>query len=73
MVELLRTNEVVLLSYVRALLAGERIEAVELDGHAAVMDGSISAIRRRVMVDDKDIERARRLLRDADLGDVLSR
>jgi hypothetical protein len=73
MVELLRTNDLVLLSFVRALLAAERIEAVGLDEHASVMDGSIAAIRRRVMVDEKDAERARRLLRDANLGDVLTR
>jgi Putative prokaryotic signal transducing protein len=69
-IELLRTNDLVLISYVRALLAGERIEAVVLDEHASVMDGTIAAIRRRIMVDDNDIERARQLLVDADLGHV---
>jgi hypothetical protein len=71
MVELMRTNDVVLISYVRALLTAEGIEMFELDLHASVLDGSVAAIQRRVMVDDDDIEAARRLLREAELGDVL--
>lgn len=71
MVELLRSNDVVLLSFVRGLLEAERIEFVELDQHASVMDGSVAMVQRRLMVDDDDEEAARRLLRDADLGHVL--
>ena len=73
MVELLRTNDLVLVSYVRALLAAESIECTGLDEHMNILDGNISAIPRRLMVDDKDIERARRLLTDAGLGHVLKR
>lgn len=73
MVELLRTNDIVLLSFVRALLEGEGIKPIGLDEHASVMDGSIAAIRRRIMVDDKDADRARRVLKDANLGEHLSR
>lgn len=73
MVELLRSNDLVMLSYVRALLAGDGIEAVGLDEHMSTLDGNVAAIPRRVMVDDEDAERARRLLRDAGLGDALKR
>jgi hypothetical protein len=73
MVELLRTNDLVLVSYVRALLAAENINAVGLDEHMNSVDGNISAIPRRLMVDDKDNERARRLLTDAGLGQHLKR
>jgi hypothetical protein len=73
MVELLRSNDLVMLSYVRALLAGDGIEAVDLDEHMSTLDGNVAAIPRRVMVDDDDVERARRLLRDAGLGDALKR
>jgi hypothetical protein len=73
MTELMRTNDLVLASYVRALLAAESIPAVGLDEHMSMMDGNIAAIPRRIMVDDRDAERARRLLKDAGLGDVLSR
>ena len=71
MVELMRSNDPVLLSYVRALLQSEHIRYVGLDEHMSMMEGSISAIPRRVMVDDGDLEKARRLLTDAGLGDAL--
>jgi hypothetical protein len=71
MVELMRSNDPVLLSYVRALLQSEHIRYVGLDEHMSMMEGSISAIARRVMVDDGDLVKARRLLTDAGLGDVL--
>jgi hypothetical protein len=71
MVELMRSNDPVLLSYVRALLQSEHIRYVGLDEHMSMMEGSISAIPRRVMVDDGDLVKARRLLTDAGLGDAL--
>jgi hypothetical protein len=71
MVELMRSNDPVLLSYVRALLQSEHIRYVGLDEHMSMMEGSISAIPRRLMVDDGDLVKARRLLTDAGLGDVL--
>ncbi len=73
MVELLRSNDVVLLSFVRALLEAESIPVVELDQHASVMDGSVAMVQRRLMVDGEDEQAARRLLQDADLGHVLRR
>lgn len=73
MVELLRSNDMVLMSYIRALLAGESIRYTELDKHMNILEGSISAIQQRIMVDDKDLERARRLLTDAGLGHALKR
>jgi len=73
MVELLRTNDLVLISYIRALLGPEGINCIGLDEHMNQLDGNISAIPRRIMVDDKDNERARRLLTDAGLGHVLKR
>jgi hypothetical protein len=71
MVELMRSNDPVLLSYVRALLQSEHIRYVGLDEHMSMMEGSISAIPRRVMVDDGDLVKARQLLTDAGLGDAL--
>jgi hypothetical protein len=73
MIELLRSNDLVLLSYVRALLSAESIDCTGLDEHASVMDGSAAMVQRRIMVDDKDEQRARRLLNDAGLGHVLRR
>ena len=65
MKELLRSNDPVLLSFATALLADARIDAVVLDGHTSVLEGSIGAIPRRLMVPDEDHARARRLLAEA--------
>lgn len=66
MVELIRTNEPVLLSWLQAALAAEGIEAVVLDTHASIVEGSVSAIQRRVMVADVDRVRAQRILAEAE-------
>ncbi len=65
MVELLRTNDPVRLSWLQALLADARIDAIVLDTHASVVQGSIGAIQRRLMVADDDLARARRVLDSA--------
>jgi hypothetical protein len=66
MKELFRSNDPVRLSWAEAILAGAGIEALVLDGHTSVLEGSISAIPRRLMVDDDDYGPARRLLDEAD-------
>ena len=65
MKELLRTNELVFLSWAEAILRAEGIESFVLDGHTSVLEGSTYAIRRRMMVVDGDYDRARRLMIDA--------
>ncbi len=65
MKELLRTNDLVFLSWADAMLRAERIGSVVLDGHTSVLEGSTWAIRRRMMVADEDYCRARRLMIDA--------
>jgi hypothetical protein len=72
MKELLRTNDTVLLSWLTAVLRAERIEPIVLDAYSAVMEGSISAIRRRLMVDDDDYARARRIIEDVGEGSRLT-
>ncbi|MBH61730.1 MAG: hypothetical protein CL569_04635 [Alphaproteobacteria bacterium] len=67
MIELLRTNNPVLISWLQALLEDDGIEVIVLDSHMSVMEGSISAIPRRVMVHDDHILRARRLLDAAEI------
>lgn len=62
MIELLRTNDPVLISWLQALLADENIETVVLDTHVSVLEGSANAIPRRVMVADEDADRAKHLL-----------
>ena len=65
MKELIRANDPVLLSWVIATLSGQNIEAVILDTHTSVLEGSVTAIERRVMVIDEDYVRAKRILDDA--------
>ncbi len=65
MKELLRTNDLVKLSWLKVLLADSGIEALVLDNHTSVLEGSAGAIPRRLMVIDEDLTRARRLLTDA--------
>lgn len=62
MKELLRTTDPVRLSWLTALLADGGIDSLVFDQHASILQGSSFAIQRRLMVDDADYERARRLL-----------
>jgi hypothetical protein len=66
MTELLRTNDLVRLSWVEALLTDAGITCLVLDEHTSLVEGSIGAIQRRLMVEEGDLARARRLIVDAD-------
>ena len=63
--ELLRTNDPVTLSWLQALLAEAGIGCIVLDSHTSIIEGSIGAIRRRVMVSDEDYLRARAVVAKA--------
>jgi Putative prokaryotic signal transducing protein len=67
--ELILTNDLVLLSYVEALLADQGIEAVVFDRNMSLMEGSIGAFPRRLVVEADVWNRASRVLRDAGLGE----
>ncbi len=62
---LLTSNNPVRLSFLTALLADADIATFVLDTHASIMDGSIGAIPRRLVVADQDHARATRILREA--------
>jgi hypothetical protein len=62
MKELLRTNDVVRLSWAQALLRDAGIDSVILDHHTSLVEGSIGAIPRRLMVAEADHDRARALI-----------
>jgi len=67
MKELFRSNDAVYLSFAQAVLKGEGIETLLFDAHMSVMDGSIGALPRRLMVvDDDQFERARQILAEAE-------
>ncbi|HYM01354.1 MAG TPA: DUF2007 domain-containing protein [Stellaceae bacterium] len=63
--ELIRTNDTVRLSWLQALLAGAGIDSVVLDTHTSIIEGSIGAIPRRLVVHDEDHAQAQKLLADA--------
>lgn len=71
MLELLRSNDLVHLSWAQAALSAAGIETVVLDAHISGVEGNIGAFPRRLMVADDDLERAREVLARA--GQALAR
>lgn len=63
--ELLRSTDLVRLSWWQALLSESRVQTIVLDSHTSVLEGSISAIPRRLMVADEDYDVALTVLREA--------
>jgi hypothetical protein len=72
MKELLRSNDSVLLSYVSALLEEAAVDFMVADMNMSVLEGSIGALPRRVLVESSALGRARRILTDAGIGDVMT-
>ncbi|HXW71255.1 MAG TPA: DUF2007 domain-containing protein [Methylocella sp.] len=72
MIELLRTNDLILISRVEAVLAAGHISALIVDAHMSALEGSLPFLPRRILVAADFIERARCLLREAGLGHELS-
>lgn len=69
--EVLRTNDPVLISFIEATLEGAGIPVVILDANTSIIEGSIGAIRRRIVVGDEYLATARAVLDKAGLGDEL--
>jgi tRNA1(Val) A37 N6-methylase TrmN6 len=62
MKELFRSNDAVRLSYAEALLKEQGLTPIVLDHHMSILDGSIGALPRRLVIADKDHAAARRVL-----------
>jgi hypothetical protein len=69
--ELVRTNDVVLVSAVGALLDGAGIAHVVLDQNMSVLEGSLGILPRRILVSEDDARAARQVLTDAGLAHEL--
>jgi hypothetical protein len=69
--EIVRTNDAVLITAIEALLKGASIHHVVLDQNMSVLEGSLGMLPRRILVEDEQVDRARRLLTDAGLGHEL--
>ncbi len=68
MEELVRTNDPVLISFLESLMRDAGIVCMVADQTMSILDGSIGAIPRRVLVDSDRIEEARGIVTDAGLG-----
>ena len=71
MIELLRTNDLVLISRVQAILAETGIEVFVADWHMSALEGSLPFLPRRVLVASEIVPRARKALSDAGLAGEL--
>lgn len=67
-IELIRTNDIVLIGFARSLLEDAGIPVLVADEHMSVIEGSIGAFARRLLVPDDSGAQARRLLIDAGLA-----
>ena len=71
MVEILRTNDLVLISVIESILKAERVGYFVADQNMAAAEGSLGFLPRRILVDAQEEARVRRLLVEAGLGKEL--
>ena len=71
MEELMRSNNPVTLSFVESLMRDAGIGVMVADQYMSILEGSIGAIPRRILVESDRIDQARRIMRDAGLADEL--
>ena len=71
MIELIRTNDAVLISFVSSLLKDAGIGHFVADTNMSIFEGSLGIIPRRIMVDGEHEIQARRLVREAGLDHEL--
>ena len=69
--ELVRTNDIVLVSAVGALLDGAHIHHLVLDQNMSIIEGSLGVLPRRILVHEDDNRAARQVLADAGLSHEL--
>jgi hypothetical protein len=65
MVEIVRTNDLVLLGYLQSLLENANIPVLVADVHISALEGMIGAFPRRLLVPEDRERQARRLVSDA--------
>jgi hypothetical protein len=66
--ELVRTNDVVLVCSLQALLDAAEIPYLVLDQNMSVLEGSIGILPRRLLVAEDDAENARLVIEQAGFG-----
>ena len=68
MSEILRSNDLVLISAIEAFFKAAGINYFIADQHISGLEGSIGAFPRRILVDTDQLEHARNLLIEAGFG-----
>jgi len=66
--ELVRTNDVVLISFIESLLNEAGLGYFVADRHMSAVEGSLGFLPRRILIVEEDRDEARRLLSDAGLA-----
>jgi hypothetical protein len=67
-IEIMRSNDPVALSFAESLMKDAGIFAMIADQGMSVLEGSLGILQRRLMVDGERADEARRILTDAGLG-----
>jgi len=67
MEELLRTTDITVTAYVRAILIDAGIEPFELDVNMSVLEGFIGVVPRRIIVRSEELVAARNLMKAHDI------
>ncbi len=73
MIEIVRTNDPVLISFVEALMRDAGINILVADQNMSILEGSIGVLPRRVLVVEDEADQARRILVDAGIADELNK
>ena len=68
MIEIMRSNDPVALSFAQSLMKDAGIYAMIADQGMSVLEGSLGILQRRLLVDSDREDEARRILKDAGLG-----
>lgn len=68
MIELIRTNDAVLLSFAESLMKEAGIHCLIADQSMSILEGSLGMLPRRFLVETDRADEARRILTDAGLG-----
>lgn len=70
-IELVRTNDLVVISLIEGLLTQEGVPYFVADQHMSAVEGSLGFLPRRIMIEAAQAARARRLLQEAGLAGEL--
>ena len=62
MKELIRTNDLILISRIQSILINATIHYELLDVYASTVEGSINAIQKRIVVSNDDFNRSKVLI-----------